>query len=159
MWLWPSLLMYSIAAAELKFVINGTRLVSAPCPFVSDSHATRVQGGAEGSKSRKILLPEILGPRASVGSGNTTGTYNLDSRASGEPMGPSQGDSTRATPLWAHRGMPTHAQWWSEEALPNFPPVQLHVWRKIATQVMWALNSMISKRPIRGILANWACKW
>ena len=89
MWLWPSLLMYSIAAAELKFVINGTRLVSAPCPFVSDSHATRVQGGAEGSKSRKILLPEILGPRASVGSGNTTGTCNSDSRASGEPMGPS----------------------------------------------------------------------
>ena len=34
MWLWPSLLVYSIAAAELKFVINGTRLVSAPCPFV-----------------------------------------------------------------------------------------------------------------------------
>ena len=97
MWLWPSLLMYSIAAAELKFVINGTRLVSAPCPFVSDSHATRVQGGAEGSKSRKILLPEILGPRASVGSGNTTGTCNSDSRASGEPMGPSQVDSTRAS--------------------------------------------------------------
>ena len=73
MWLWPSLLMYSIAAAELKFVINGTRLVSAPCPFVSDSHANRVQGGAEGSTHCPMVeLPEILGPRASVGSGNTT---------------------------------------------------------------------------------------
>ena len=83
--------------------INGTRLVSAPCPFVSDSHATRVRGGAAGSKSRKLLLPEILGPRASVGSGNTTGTCDWDSRASGEPMGPSQVDSTRASQVGVQR--------------------------------------------------------
>ena len=65
MWLWPSLLMYSIAAAELKFVINGTRLVSAPCPFVSDSHATRVQGGAD----VEALVRQILAVLAAEGSG------------------------------------------------------------------------------------------